>query len=282
MVAVGALLGALALATPGAACTLWAAAGSRVEGGGTLIAKNRDWAPDCRQEGVLYRPTDGYRHYGLYAECSRTRGLMAGINEMGLVVVSASSPHRQAERLAMPAVKGLNRRLLTACASVDEALAHPDWLLGPRQMLLADRTTIALVEVGEDGVHGVRTTADGTLAVTNHYTLPETVRFNPNGEGEERGAGSRERLARIQAFLAGRLAFTLADFLAIAASREGGPDRAIFRTGHTPTSRRTLATFAVHQGPQGGELCLKLVDPAAPAGYHEERWNLDELFAAGR
>ncbi len=175
---------------------------------------------------------------------------MAGINEMGLVVVSASSPHRQAERLAMPAVKGLNRRLLTACASVAEALAHPDWLLGPRQMLLADRTTIALVEVGEDGVHGVRTTADGTLAVTNHYTLPETVRFNPNGEGEERGAGSRERLARIQAFLAGRLAFTLADFLAIAASREGGPDRAIFRTGHTPTSRRTLATFAVHQGPK--------------------------------
>ena len=31
---------------PSHACTLWGAAGSAVDGGGVLITKNRDWAPD--------------------------------------------------------------------------------------------------------------------------------------------------------------------------------------------------------------------------------------------
>ncbi len=49
------------------ACTLWAAAGSRVAGGGVLVAKNRDMPPDHRQELRLVRPPEGFRYLGLIA-----------------------------------------------------------------------------------------------------------------------------------------------------------------------------------------------------------------------
>ena len=48
------------------ACTLWAAAGDRVVGGGTMIHKNRDWLPDHQQELRLVTPKSGYRYLSLY------------------------------------------------------------------------------------------------------------------------------------------------------------------------------------------------------------------------
>jgi hypothetical protein len=57
------------------ACTLFAAAGSSVQGGGTIIAKNRDRCPLASGLKVFV-PQHGYRHLGLVsladAECRQS------------------------------------------------------------------------------------------------------------------------------------------------------------------------------------------------------------------
>lgn len=42
------------------ACTLYGAAGGNVEGGGTILAKNRDWKPDHTQLLRIVKPSRGY------------------------------------------------------------------------------------------------------------------------------------------------------------------------------------------------------------------------------
>jgi len=73
------------------ACTLWAAAGDSVVGGGTLLGKNYDWVPDHKlQLRILAR--GGYRVVSLYAVGNGRPGTRAGINEKGFVIVRASPP----------------------------------------------------------------------------------------------------------------------------------------------------------------------------------------------
>ncbi len=83
---------ALFAAIPGrlCACTLWGAAGSDASGG-TIISKNRDWAPDHTQVLKLRRSTKGYSHFGLYAVGGTEPGIKAGVNEKGLTVITASA-----------------------------------------------------------------------------------------------------------------------------------------------------------------------------------------------
>lgn len=69
---------------PSSACTLWGASGTAVEGRGTLVAKNRDWNPDHRQELVVLKPTPGYRSLLLKAVGGAEPGVKAGVNEKGL------------------------------------------------------------------------------------------------------------------------------------------------------------------------------------------------------
>ena len=73
------------------ACTLWAAAGSRVKGGGVIIAKNRDMPPDHRQELRLVKPPGGFRYLGLVAVDRDDASVKAGVNEKGLVIVDAAA-----------------------------------------------------------------------------------------------------------------------------------------------------------------------------------------------
>jgi hypothetical protein len=49
------------------ACTLYGATGSTyVQGGGTLVSKNRDWSP-MPQTIKYVAPSQGYRYLGLFA-----------------------------------------------------------------------------------------------------------------------------------------------------------------------------------------------------------------------
>jgi len=239
-------------------CTLWAAVGDATRDGGSLVVKNRDWRPDHWQEVKRVAPTQGFRYVGLFAHGNDDPGLKAGVNQKGLVVVSATAPFRQRELKAMPKAKDRLGRILREHATVEEALQRHDLFLGPTFLLVADRRQAAVVEIGPNGTFTIANAVGGVIAHTNHYLLPEMTRFNPTKIGES----SRERFARIREFLSAGAPFGASDFEQFSASRDGGPDEAIWRTGKTAAATRTLATWMVHQT-RGGEIevFVRLANP---------------------
>jgi len=65
------------------------------------VVKNRDWWPDHRHEIKRVTPKPGFRYYGLFATGNDEPGLKAGVNEKGLVVVSATAPYWRRELKAI-------------------------------------------------------------------------------------------------------------------------------------------------------------------------------------
>lgn len=261
-------IGAAALAvltffwpSPALGCTLWAAAGEAVAGGGSIIAKNRDWRPDHRQELRLITPRQGLRFYGLYAVGGDAPGLKAGVNERGLVAVSASAGSLSpGERAVAEGVGGSMARLLAGCAGVDEALARLELFRKPQFVMLADARKIAWVETAADGRTAVRVRDNGVLYHTNHY-LADSLQ----GANSRIGTSSRLRLERVEALMAGSGRVTMEDFVRISADRAGGPDNSLWRTGGRPAAARTLATWIVALPPRGGAaVYVKLANPGEP------------------
>jgi hypothetical protein len=239
---------ALLLAGPASrACTLWAAQGTRVAGGATLIAKTRDWRPTDHQDLVLVRPHQGYAYYGLETR-GQEAGLKMGLNEKGLAVESATaSTVAKEDRDQAGRTSGLLRKLLAGCASVEEALARKALFKGARFMMLADRSQVAWVEIGPKGEVRVETRRNGTLAHTNHYLPGALEACNLRVPGPS----SLARLDRIQALLAGKT-LTFDDCLAFTRDAHDGADNSIFRTGSRPGGTRTEATWVVRLEPDGG------------------------------
>jgi len=241
-------------------CTLWSAHGDGVvRGGGTLIAKNRDWVPNHRQVLKAVTPRSGHRYFGIFAEGNDEPGLKAGINEKGLVVISSTASsvpkllRRETER-----TRGLLVKLLRECDGVDSALKDGKRFAGPRNIMLADEKKIALVEIGLLGEHAVTVKQGGVLTQTNHYLDEKLLKFN-----QKVGTSSSRRLARIQDLLGSRARpFSLDDFIAMSADRGGGPDNAIWRTGGTPVKERTLSSWIVYSPTDGPpELYVKIANP---------------------
>ncbi|MBI4805921.1 MAG: hypothetical protein HY795_11870 [Desulfovibrio sp.] len=224
------------------ACTLWSASGDSA-GGGTILAKNRDFSPDSQGRLVLVRPEQGFAYLGFYALVKERERLVAGVNETGLAMVGATAGSLpRAERDVPSRVKSLMAKILANSKDVDEALAHMDWFAGhaPVMYMLSDAAKTAWVEVGAGGKVAWRETAQGTLAHTNHYISPELGPMNMKV-----GPSSQARLERIQELLAGQKKFTIEDFEKFGNDRSDGPDNSIFRTGSTPKSSRTMARFLV-------------------------------------
>jgi isopenicillin-N N-acyltransferase like protein len=267
------LIFALILAVPLWACTLWSAAGESVQGGGTLIVKNRDWEPNHTQELRLIQPKNGLAYLALIAIDADAPGTKAGINEKGLVAVSASaSTIPRAERLKMPSTKSLLVKLLSNCGSVDEALARTDLFLGPQFLMLADRRKVAIVEIAPEGRYRIRVSENGALAHTNHYLEPELLDANRSN-----GVSSLTRLDRINALLKEAKSFSAADFIRFSNDRHDGPDNSIWRTGKTLRSTRTLAAWIVALPPAGDpQLYLKLSNPGQVEMIY--RLNVTEVF----
>ena len=246
------------LAQNAVACTLWAASGDNVAGGGSLIVKNRDWT-EQEQATELVTPKVGYRYFGVFGLTPATkktekgrRNLVAGINEAGLVVVTATaSSIPQKQRQAGPHNPQLAAQLLSGSKNVDEALRGTNlsssMFLGPRILLLADASTIAWVEIGPNGKLSVRKEKNSLLTHTNHFLAPDMQQHNINI-----GKSSKTRLDRINTLLAAeQRPFTLDRFLALSRDKNAGPDNSLFRTGSAPQKPRTLATFAVSIPPDG-------------------------------
>lgn len=245
--------------TPTQACTLWAANGNVVKGGGSLIVKNRDWLPDHQQDVQLISPADGYRYLGLFAKDGAHKGLKAGINEKGLVVVSAtvgSIPVK--ERKGMPYTHGLSARLLKECNSVEEAISKTDLFVGPQILMIADKEKIATIEIGPEGNFSVIVKENGAIFHTNHYVAESMLEFNRIS-----GPSSQERYSRIGELLNNiSEKVDLDTFIAISKDQNDGPDNSIFRTGSTPNKTRTMAVWAVAI-PQNSspELYIRILNP---------------------
>lgn len=229
------------------ACTLWSASGDSA-GSGTILAKNRDFSPDSHGRLVLVRPQEGLAYLGFYAMVKERERLVAGVNEAGLAIISATAGSLpRAERDVPSRVKSLLARVLANTKSVDEALAHMGWFSGhaPVMYMLSDAAKTAWVEVGLDGKVAWREAAQGTLTHTNHYISSELAPMNVKV-----GPSSQARLQRIQELLAGQQSFTLEDFEKFGNDRSDGPDNSLFRTGSRPKSTRTMARFLVRTKPE--------------------------------
>ncbi|WP_243310729.1 carcinine hydrolase/isopenicillin-N N-acyltransferase family protein [Fundidesulfovibrio agrisoli] len=259
------LLAALALcALParGWACTLWSAVGD-VPGGGSLLAKNRDFAPDSWSRLVLVRPDRGLAYVGLYALVDGRQTLVAGMNEAGLAIVSATAGSVPKDQRKVPSgVKALTARLLNGCGSVGEALANREWFgeHAPVIYMLADSTKTAWVEVAPEGAVAVRENVPtgrgpamrgGTLIHTNHFLAPELASANVTV-----GRSSTARLEGIKAMLARSKSHSLEEFERLGMDTSQGPDDSVFRTGSKPTSTRTLAAFMAEIPTEGPPLLM--------------------------
>jgi isopenicillin-N N-acyltransferase-like protein len=243
------------------ACTLWGATGMWVEGGGTLIAKNRDWAPDHRQELAVLKPAEGYRSLALRAVGGAEPGVKAGVNEKGLVIISASANQvPSAERKKFQQKKGLIRHLLATSARVGDVLRNLDLMNRPVFYMVGDSRELALIEIAPDGSRSVTRKDSGSLAHTNHYFAVDTPRLRKPGES------TIQRLERIEALLqSGGKPFRTEDFIRFSEDRNAGTDNSIWRTGSPINRNRTLATWLVFLPPSGSpQLYLKTADPGQP------------------
>jgi isopenicillin-N N-acyltransferase like protein len=244
------------------ACTLWSAVGNRVAHGGSLIAKNRDWTPEPSAVRLVH-PDAGFRSLGLFPiRDGKQRGMVAGVNEKGLVIVTASAssvPEADREKGG----SGFTRQLLTVFSTVEDVQVNKSVFARtrPSMFLIADRRQTAWVEVAPEGRFSIRTIKKGVLTHTNHY-LDETL-IDMNGKI---GRSSRTRLGRIGELLERHTApLTLEDFIAFSKDSNDGPDDSLWRTGSKPEGTRTLTSWIVSLPPAAPpELFVRLVIPGEP------------------
>jgi isopenicillin-N N-acyltransferase-like protein len=231
---------------PALACTLWGAAGAEA-GGGTLISKNRDWAPDHHQVLKKVRPKKGWAYFGLYAEGNGDPGLKAGVNEKGLTIVSASSNLPRSVRADQPDMHGVMIKILTDYDSVDALIANADHVFSRSRanfFLISDRSKVLTVEVGLHGKYALKLNDSGATAHTNHYLDPELASLNP----QKIAASSRTRYQRINSLLGQSNApHTLEQFSSLSRDHNDGPDNSLWRNG----KETTLASWIVATPAQG-------------------------------
>lgn len=270
------LLCAVLLPIQALACTLWGAAGdgALVTGGGTLLAKNRDWKPDHRQVLKAVRPPSGHAYLGLYSEGNDHPGLKAGINEHGLsVVVASASSIPQALRDAQRGTQGVMVRALAGYASVDAVLADAEAIFPHARAnfyLFSDRDKLLFVEVGLQGHYALNVVDRGVAAHTNHYLDKRLAgRF-----GDTPRQSSRVRLARIDELLAqASRPLDVDAFVAMSQDRAAGPDDSLWRSG----KEHTLAAWIVATPASGPPtLDLRIANPGE--AQRHERLVLDAAF----
>ncbi len=261
------------------ACTLFAATGeSFVEGGGTLVAKNRD-EKAAHQELKVVHPNNGYTYYGLFSGKTATFNA-AGINEKGLfVAMSTAGSIPTAERKTYPIYKDAdgqrtNKHLLAHYASVDEVLASQEDLWHePVNYIIADNTKVAYVEVAPDHTHAVKVQENGVLYHTNHYIEPETIAFN-----KKIGISSATRYNRIEELMTKHDGpFTFDDFITISEDQHDGPTCSIYRLGTSPTGTSTLASFIVYLPPTGSPVIYVKYRAEANEQGHERITGKEEV-----
>ena len=251
------------------------AAGDHVEGGGTLVVKNRDWMPGDRTDMKLVRGNRGYSYFVLFGLSDP--GNKGGINEAGLVVFSLSAPHGPArtDEAEQQKIAFENDWLLTQYANVDECLAglkKGGWRLHPVHYVLADAHTVAYVEIGPDGRISLQKTDNGALWHANEYQDASMRDLNSMPSGGSPSAVAvqeRQRLQLARQQMESQKQFTASQLLDFA------KDPTVC---YEMPMMRTYATFLVHQRPgKSTELVVRLYNPGeAP---REARFSLEDALS---
>lgn len=249
-------------ALPAHASTFWATAGEKTANGGTMLAKNYDCTPEPSEIRLIV-PKSGFTYLGIFPTRGiKTRGVVAGINEKGLALVSAFA-HSVSKNTRYAVGKNINEKILTSCDSVDTLLKNRQILSKsyPSFYMIADRERIALIEVASRGEISINTVYNGILYHTDHYINEKLLWAN-----KDIGTSSQARFNRIKYLLTSYpSSFTMADFIAFSEDVHDGPDNSIWRTGSTPKKERTLASWIVYM-PKNGypELYVRLANPDEP------------------
>lgn len=255
------------------ACTLWGTAGSDVSGG-TIISKNRDWAPDHTQALKMHRSDKGYSYFGLYAVDGTEPGIKAGVNEKGLAVITASASSIPKDRRDnQPHKKHVISHVLSGYANCDEVLAKKDTIftsIRPMFVMISDRSKIVLAEVGLDGKYALKTAENGYVVHTNHFLEPALAEFNI-----KIGRSSATRLERIGDLMkTSPRPYTLESLAAMSKDQHDGVDNSLWRTG---SKGRTLASWIVAIPTQGApRLRVVIANPGQKEETHV--LVLDESF----
>lgn len=242
----------LTLVVEGNACTLYAAQGTVVQNGGALIAKVRDYKPEPQE--IRVNKNGKYAFFGLYAGAEPEKMVVkAGVNEKGLVAVTATAGSIPAkQRRSYKSVPCL-RKMLQNYTSVAEALADESLYLGPKYIMLADCNEIAYVEIGIDGETAVERQRNGVLTHTNFYLDPKFLDLN-----KRISSSASLRYVRINELLDNNeKLYTLADFIKFSDDRNAGPDNSIWRDGSTAEITQTLAAFIVELQEDNFKVWLK-------------------------
>lgn len=256
------------------ACTCWAAAGDMVDGGGTILAKNRDQLPQ-KDEIRLVVPETGFTYLGLFpVKGDKEQRVVAGINEKGLSVVTmtaGSIPHSK----RLTGVKNIIEKLLVSYDCVDAVIKDHEIFsqTHPAFYMMADKSRIAVVEIAPGGAFSLRQKENGVLYHTNHYTDEKLLWAN-----EKIGKSSEIRFNRIgQLLLSHPSSFIIDDFIIFSEDRNDGPEDSIWRTGGPHNRERTLASWIIAIPKNGSpELYLKIANPKEPEKIYNMR--LDKPF----
>ena len=255
------------------ACTVWGAAGNRVEGGGVIAAKNRDNTPNLPTVLRLLYPKSGYRVFALF-DTEADGYVTGGINEKGLVVLNAAAGSVSRQK-RLVATEDLTERLLTTFDSVDAVLGQSELFAKshPALYMLADSSKVVSIQVAPGGDTAAHAVKNGTIAFSNHYTDKKVAWAN-----ERIGPSSKARLDRIRHLLAGHSSpMTADDFISMSADRSGGPDHALWRTGSTPDKVRTLASVVIFLPKSGpAEVYVRISGPDGTERTH--RMTADVIF----
>lgn len=263
----------IALTTwPAQACTLWAAAGDAAEGG-TLISKNRDWKPDHHQYLKLVTPKKGLRYFGLYAEGNDEPGLKAGVNEMGLTIISASSNIPRKIRDNQPDKRGIMISVLSKYASIDALMVDADKVFKQSRanfFLISDRSKVLEIEVGLEGKYSIKTADNGLITHTNHYLDPQLAALYNN----KIGPSSATRYQRINEILGQSSApYALENFAKISRDQHDGADNSLWRSG----KEHTMASWIV-RAPASGAPKLRVVINNPNEAETTQEFTLDDAF----
>lgn len=230
------------------ASTIWGVTGDKIKGGGTIVAKNFDYRPSCDVKLIFKKPADGYKYLAavVYEEGAEPI-MLAGINEKGVSVMSASAPVKKT--VDIKSISLLNEMLLSSYYQVNSLLEDRDILskYGPGFYMVSDKSNIIMIEIAPEGRYKIDATMNGFLYHANHYLSDDFSGFNLSVS-----TGSWTRAERIKALVSGHQGFfTQDDFISFSQDRHDGPNRSIWRTGKPASAERTIATWVLNM-PGGG------------------------------
>lgn len=264
------------LPTEAGACTIWASAGDSVQGGGTIIAKNRDNVSSLYTGLRMVFPPGGFRFFGIL-DVRADWYVTAAINEKGLVVVN-SSANSVPNRKRHVATEDFTERILASFDSVDALLEQKDIFskTHPAIYIVADLKKIMSVEVAPGGRVSTHVEENGTLAFTNHFTDEGISDAN-----ERMSRQSLLRLKRINRLLGGPgRVHSFEEFISMSRDENDGADGAVMRRAKKGSKIRTLATWIVRLEPgKSPELYVGLFNSEEKKrtyrfGLNDNFWNL--------